>query len=44
MLNQFTAVDLDVLYKLKRAHPIVNFVGHPTGTDDNTEWWTGSKS
>ena len=36
MLNQFTAVDLDVLYELKRAHPIVDFVGHLTDTDDNT--------
>lgn len=37
MLNPSTEVKLDVLYELKRAHPIVDFVGHLTGNDNN-QW------
>jgi len=37
MLTQFTEVEITVLYKLKRPHPIVDFIGNIT-VNDGSEW------
>ena len=37
MLIQFTEVEINLLYELKRPHTIVDFIGNLT-VDDGSEW------